>query len=140
MIFLRRTFPLMLAFVVGILGIGVYYVPHAASQSLEQELALWLRIVYAFSFFLGTLLLAFLLLIFAFWTTSIHIHWRRFALGAASIQSFWDLIVLFYAPVIIKYLVKDFYFVVVGYKIRLGSRAEVIFLSGVYVVEAFVEV
>ena len=64
MIFLRRTFPLMLAFVVGILGIGVYYVPHAASQSLEQELSLWLRIVYAFSFFLGLVSL-------------MNLHWGR---------------------------------------------------------------
>ena len=64
MIFLRRTFPLMLAFVVGILGIGVYYVPHASSQTLEQELSLWLRIVYAFSFFLGLVSL-------------MNLHWGR---------------------------------------------------------------
>ena len=64
MIFLRRTGPLILAFVVGVLGISVYYVPHEASQNLEKELALWLRIVYAFSFFLGLVSL-------------LNLHWSR---------------------------------------------------------------
>jgi len=53
MLFLRRTLPLIIAFVVGVLGIGIYYVPHGEVQALENELALWLRIIWAFAFFLG---------------------------------------------------------------------------------------
>jgi hypothetical protein len=64
MLFLRRTLPLSLALVFGLLGIATYYVPHQASQDLEKELSLWLRIVSAFAFFLGL----FSLLSF---------HWRR---------------------------------------------------------------
>ena len=64
MIFLRRTAPLVLAFVVGILGIGVFYVPHETAQDLEKNLSLWLRIVFAFSFFLGLVSL-------------MNLHWSR---------------------------------------------------------------
>lgn len=53
MLFLRRTLPLILAFVFGILGILVYYVPHSGAQDLEQELARWDRIVQAFAMLLG---------------------------------------------------------------------------------------
>ena len=33
MLFLRRTLPLIIAFVVGVLGIGIYYVPHGEVQA-----------------------------------------------------------------------------------------------------------
>ena len=51
MIFFSRMLPVVVAFCFGMLGIGIYYVPHAAAQNLERELALWLRIVFAFSYF-----------------------------------------------------------------------------------------
>ena len=53
MLFLNRTLPLILAFGFGVLGIVIYYVPHANAQSLEREMALWVRIVFAFSYLLG---------------------------------------------------------------------------------------
>ncbi len=53
MLFLRRTLPLIIAFVFGIIGIAIYYIPHADAQNLEKTLSLWLRIVFAFAFFLG---------------------------------------------------------------------------------------
>ena len=53
MLFLRRTLPLIIAFVIGIIGILVYYIPHSAAQNLEQELATWDRIVAAFALLLG---------------------------------------------------------------------------------------
>ena len=53
MIFLRRTFPLILAFVVGVIGILVFYVPHSIAQALERDLAKWFMIIAAFAYFLG---------------------------------------------------------------------------------------
>lgn len=53
MLFLRRTFPLIIAFTFGMIGIGIYYIPHGVAQEMERELSRWLRIVFAFAFFLG---------------------------------------------------------------------------------------
>ena len=39
MLFLRRTLPLIIAFVVGVIGTAIYYIPHSAAQNLENELA-----------------------------------------------------------------------------------------------------
>lgn len=64
MLFLRRTLPLIVAFVFGIIGIAIYYIPHADAQDLEKTLSLWLRIVYAFAFFLGLFSL-------------LNLHWGR---------------------------------------------------------------
>ena len=64
MLFLRRTLPLAIAFTVGIVGISIYYIPHGAAQSVEETLSLWLRIVYAFAFFLGLFSL-------------LNLHWGR---------------------------------------------------------------
>ena len=53
MLFLRRTFPLIIAFVMGMIGILVFYIPHSGAQALEQELTKWDRIVAAFAMVLG---------------------------------------------------------------------------------------
>ena len=53
MLFLSRTLPMIIALLFGILGIALYYVPHAGAQNVERELSLWLRIVAAFAYFLG---------------------------------------------------------------------------------------
>ena len=53
MLFLRRTLPLAIAFCFGVIGIAIYYIPHGIAQNLEKTLSLWLRIVFAFAFFLG---------------------------------------------------------------------------------------
>jgi len=64
MIFLSRTLPVIVALCFGVFGIGIYYVPHAAAQNLERELALWLRVVFAFSYLLGLYSL-------------LNLHWQR---------------------------------------------------------------
>jgi len=53
MLFLRRTLPLTLAFLLGVLGISVFYIPHSYSQVLETELGRWDRIIWAFAMLLG---------------------------------------------------------------------------------------
>ena len=53
MLFLSRTLPVIIAFLFGMIGIAIYYIPHGVAQSMERELALWLRIVAAFAYFLG---------------------------------------------------------------------------------------
>lgn len=53
MLFLRRTFPLILAFVSGVIGILVFYVPHSVAQGLERDLAKWFMIITAFAYVLG---------------------------------------------------------------------------------------
>lgn len=53
MLFLTRTLPVIVAFVFGAIGIATYYIPHPISQEVEREMALWLRIVSAFAYFLG---------------------------------------------------------------------------------------
>ncbi|MSS70645.1 MAG: hypothetical protein EXS64_04060 [Candidatus Latescibacteria bacterium] len=62
MIFLQRTLPLIIAFVVGMIGILTYYVP--VWGDVEETFATWLRIIYAFAFLLGTYSL-------------LHLHWNR---------------------------------------------------------------
>ena len=64
MLFLRRTLPLLIAFVLGSTAIALYYIPHSSAQNLERELALWDRIVAAFAFFLGL-------------HSLLHLHWGR---------------------------------------------------------------
>jgi len=64
MTFLSRTLPVVVAFCFGILGIAIYYIPHSGAQNIERELALWLRIVFAFSYLLGLYSL-------------LNLHWQR---------------------------------------------------------------
>ena len=79
MLFLTRTLPLVLAFIFGVMAITIYYVPHSAAQDLERELALWLRIVFAFAYFLGLYSL-------------LSMHWSRIRLRQAS----WGYSLVFY--------------------------------------------
>ncbi len=53
MLFLRRTLPLTIAFVLGCTAIALYYIPHSGAQDLERELTRWDRIVAAFAMLLG---------------------------------------------------------------------------------------
>ena len=64
MLFMRRTLPLMIAFAMGAIGIAVYYIPHSTAQGMEEALSRWLRIIYAFAFFLGLVSL-------------LNLHWGR---------------------------------------------------------------
>ncbi|MEE2657563.1 MAG: hypothetical protein VX733_03600 [Candidatus Latescibacterota bacterium] len=53
MFFVTRTLPTLLAFGFGSVAVAIYYIPHASAQTIESELSLWLRIVYAFAYVLG---------------------------------------------------------------------------------------
>jgi len=53
MIFLKRTLPLIIAFVIGIIAIAIYYIPHQTAQNLQETLARWNRIIASFAFLLG---------------------------------------------------------------------------------------
>lgn len=53
MLFLKRTLPIIIAFVLGIVAIAIYFIPHQRAQDLNETLALWDRIIAAFAFFLG---------------------------------------------------------------------------------------
>ena len=64
MLFFSRTLPLAVAFVFGLLGIAIYYIPHSYAQSFEREMSLWVRIIFAFSYLLGLYSL-------------LNLHWQR---------------------------------------------------------------
>ena len=70
MLFFNRTLPLIVAFAFGMLGIVIFYIPHSAAQSVEREMALWVRIVFAFSYLLGLYSL-------------LNLHWQRIRQQAA---------------------------------------------------------
>ena len=70
MLFLTRTIPLAIAFGVGMLAIVIYYVPHSGAQVIEMELALWVRVIYAFAYFLGLYSL-------------LNLHWSRIRIRQA---------------------------------------------------------
>ena len=53
MIFLKRTLPLIIAFVVGVTAILIYYVPHSVSNTLNETLAQFDRLIAAFAYVLG---------------------------------------------------------------------------------------
>ena len=64
MLFLSRTLPLIIAFVFGVVGIAIYYIPHGHAQVFEREMARWVRIIFAFSYLLGLYSL-------------LNLHWQR---------------------------------------------------------------
>ena len=70
MLFFNRTLPLIVAFAFGMLGIVIYYIPHSGAQSVEREMALWVRIVFAFAYLLGLYSL-------------LNLHWQRIRQHAA---------------------------------------------------------
>ncbi len=53
MLFLRRTFPLIIAFVLGSFGAAQYYIPAPWSQATFRDLVYISRIVWTFALFLG---------------------------------------------------------------------------------------
>ena len=67
MLFLTRTLPFLVCFAFGVVGFAIYYVPHHWAQLVEQEFALWLRLVYAFAYFLGLVSL-------------LNLHWSKIRL------------------------------------------------------------
>ena len=70
MLFLTRTLPLIVCFGFGISAFAIYYIPHAGAQAVEREFALWLRLVYAFAYFLGLVSL-------------LKLHWTKIRLRQA---------------------------------------------------------
>ena len=53
MIFLRRQLPLLITFVMGLLFVGQYYVPHPASEQMLTTVNKWLQIIGGFALVLG---------------------------------------------------------------------------------------
>ena len=53
MIFWKRTFPLLLTFLLGVTFAAQYYVPHPASESLLTEVSVWGQIIGGFAILLG---------------------------------------------------------------------------------------
>lgn len=62
--FLKRTVPLIIAFVIGIMMTGQYYVPGKASQDLLEITTRWDRIIAGFAVFIGAYSL-------------LHLHWSK---------------------------------------------------------------
>ncbi|WP_347274243.1 hypothetical protein [Candidatus Kuenenia sp.] len=61
---LKRTIPLIIAFVMGVLMAIQYYVPHKLSQNLLEVVSRWDRIIAGFAVFIGAYSL-------------FHLHWTR---------------------------------------------------------------
>ena len=62
--FLKRTVPMIIAFVMGVLMTFQYYVPHEASQDLLKVVTRWGMIISGFAMFIGAYSL-------------FHMHWNR---------------------------------------------------------------
>jgi len=62
--FLKRTVPMIIAFVMGVLMAFQYYVPHEASQNLLKIVTRWGMIISGFAMFIGAYSL-------------FHMHWNR---------------------------------------------------------------
>jgi hypothetical protein len=52
-LFLRRTFPLILTFLFGVAAALQYYIPHPVSEAALTEVSVWLRIILGFAMILG---------------------------------------------------------------------------------------
>ena len=62
--FLKRTVPMIIAFVMGVLMAFQYYVPHESSQNLLKVVTRWGMIISGFAMFIGAYSL-------------FHMHWNR---------------------------------------------------------------
>jgi len=62
--FFKRTIPMTIAFVMGVLMAFQYYVPHESSQNLLKVVTRWGMIISGFAMFIGAYSL-------------FHMHWNR---------------------------------------------------------------
>lgn len=62
--FLKRTIPLIIAFIMGVMMAFQYYVPHEASQSLLKVVTRWGITIAGFAVFIGAYSL-------------FHLHWAK---------------------------------------------------------------
>ena len=53
MTFLRRQFPLLITFVMGVVFALQYYVPHPKSEAMLTTVTIWLQIIGLFALVLG---------------------------------------------------------------------------------------
>jgi len=53
MIFKKATIPLMIVFVMGLLGFATQYVPHPASATVTEEITSWFKVIGGFGLFIG---------------------------------------------------------------------------------------
>lgn len=70
MVFLRRQFPLLIAFTMGIVFAFQHFVPHQKSEDMLTEVNDWLIIIGSFAMLLGLVSL-------------VHSHWRKIRQGVA---------------------------------------------------------
>ena len=66
MILIKRTLPLAIAFVCGLLMIASFFIPHQFSESVYKEMVTTTRIIYAFAALIGLISL-------------LRLHWKRIA-------------------------------------------------------------
>ncbi|MGH7369431.1 MAG: hypothetical protein ACREIN_00915 [Candidatus Methylomirabilaceae bacterium] len=52
-LFLRRTLPLFLTFLIGVASAMQYYIPHPLSEAALTQMSVWLRIILGFAMILG---------------------------------------------------------------------------------------
>jgi len=53
MIFLRRQFPVLIAFAIGIFTFSLYFIPTSTAKNIDQTLNIWISIIGAFALVLG---------------------------------------------------------------------------------------
>lgn len=70
MIFWKRRFPLIVAFLVGISGTAQYYIPHPVSEQALTDASVWLRIITGFAMALGL-------------ASLLHLHYHKIRRGEA---------------------------------------------------------
>lgn len=70
MIFWKRRFPLIVAFLVGISGTAQYYIPHPISEQALTDASVWLRIITGFAMALGL-------------ASLFHLHYHKIRRGEA---------------------------------------------------------
>lgn len=51
--FIKLTLPMILAFLFGMLGIAIQYVPHPTASDAKEALSLWIRLIAGIAFLLG---------------------------------------------------------------------------------------
>jgi hypothetical protein len=59
MLFLKRQLPLVVSFLMGILLVAQYYVPHRASQDFYEGVQTWVQVIGAFALLMGAMALFF---------------------------------------------------------------------------------
>jgi hypothetical protein len=52
--FLKTTLPVALAFVMGLVGIGIYFIPHRIAAGVQVEVSVWNKVIGSVTMFIGS--------------------------------------------------------------------------------------